>query len=425
MREKRIIAVIIAIMAMLILALLFMLVYANLELRKKVQQAQEEKQRFLESEQKASWLIENSPVMYDAFDENGRCTLWNKECEKVFGWTIEEINAHENTLALFYPDPKDQAAVIDSFINIEFNKYREWHPITKDGRELVTFWANLKLPNGEVINAGLDLTELHHAKAELQELNETLQAKVSEEVQKNKKQQILMMEQAKFAQMGEMIQNIAHQWRQPLAEINSIISLFDTKFYETVKQDARIETALNDMEQIIQHMSKTIDDFGDFFSKEKEQSCVKLQEIVDESLLIIKRELASRSIHVEHKIEENLTFCGYVHELKQVIVIIVNNAHDALQHRGVEDPRITICAEEQEGCYKLSIADNGGGISPDILTKIFDPYFTTKHKSQGRGIGLYMAKMIIEDGMQGKISVQNNDNGAEFIILLPKEDISC
>ena len=402
-----------------------MLIYTNLKLRQKIQQAQEDKQKLIESEQKASWLIENSPVMYDAFDENGKCTLWNKECEKVFGWTIDEINEHENTLALFYPDPKDQAAVIDSFINIEFNKYREWHPITKDGRVLTTLWANLKLPSGEVINAGLDITELEQAKAELQKLNDTLQSEVEQEVQKNKKHQILMMEQAKFAQMGEMIQNIAHQWRQPLAEINSIVLMLDTLLSDTIKKDPKIEKALDEIEQITQHMSKTIDDFGDFFSKNKVQTCAKLRDIIDESLLIIKGELSSSLTEVIQEVDEEFTFCGYISELKQVIVIIIKNALDALQNKNIQKGRIIIKAWEENGCYMLSIRDNAQGIDPEIINKIFDPYFTTKHKSRGRGIGLYMTKMIIEEGMKGSISVHNIDGGAEFFISLPKEREEC
>ena len=410
----------IAVLLVLVIALLFMLVYTNLKLRQKIEQAHEDKKRFLESEQKSSWLIENSPVMYDAFDENGKCTLWNKECEKVFGWTIEEINEHENTLALFYPDPKDQAAVIDSFVNIEFNKYREWHPITKDGKKLTTLWANLKLPSGEVINAGLDVTELEHAKAQLQKLNDTLQIQVTQEVQKNKKQQILMMEQAKFAQMGEMIQNIAHQWRQPLAEINSVVLLLDTLLPDTLKKDTKIENALDEIEQITQHMSKTIDDFGDFFSKNKVQTCVDLQDIITESLFIVKGDLSSVSTQVIQEIDDDFEFCGYVSELKQVIVIIVKNANDALRDKKSDNALISINATEEDGYYKISISDNGGGINPLMITKIFDPYFTTKHQSKGRGIGLYMAKMIIEDGMQGKLSVRNTGDGAEFTILLPK-----
>ena len=410
----------ITVMVVLIVLLLFMLLYTNVKLRQKIEQAHEDKQRLLKSEQKASWLIENSPVLYDAFDENGKCTLWNKECEKVFGWTIEEINAHENTLALFYPDPKDQAAVIDSFVNIEFNKYREWHPVTKDGRKLTTLWANLKLPSGEVINAGLDVTELENAKAQLQKLNDTLQMQVKQEVQKNKKQQILMMEQAKFAQMGEMIQNIAHQWRQPLAEINSVVLLLDTLLPDSVKKERNIEKTLDEIEQITQYMSKTIDDFGDFFSKNKVHTCVNLQEMIDESLFMVKGDLSSILTKVVKEINPKFEFCGYVSELKQVIVIIVKNANDALREKKIENARIKIDAYEEDGNYTIRISDNGGGIEPATMTKIFDPYFTTKHQSKGRGIGLYMAKMIIEEGMQGKLSVRNKDDGAEFTIVLPK-----
>ena len=413
------------ILTVAILILFFLLIYTNVKLRQKIRQAQEDKRKFLESEQKASWLIDNSPVMYDAFDENGKCTLWNKECEKVFGWTMEEINEHENTLALFYPDPKDQAAVIDSFINIEFNKYRKWHPITKDGRVLTTLWANLKLPSGEVINSGIDITELENAKADLQKLNNTLQKKVIEEVQKNEKQQLLMMEQAKFAQMGEMIQNIAHQWRQPLAEINSIVLVLDTFLTKSAKKNPKIEQALDEIEKITQHMSKTIDDFGDFFSKDKVQATELLDSLVYESLLVIKGDLTSTSTEIIQEISENLEFCGYVSELKQVIVIIVKNANDAIRNNNIVNPRIVIKAWKENGVYKIVISDNAGGIASDILPKIFDPYFTTKHKSRGTGIGLYMAKMIIEEGMKGGISVQNNENGAEFSIEIPEGDREC
>ena len=132
------------------------------------------------SEARFKMIYEYAPVMMDAFDDNGRCILWNNECHKVFGWTMEEINAHDNPLALFYPDPEIRKQVLDTITSKPEKVFREWHPLAKDGSELVTSWANFKLPDNIVINLGYDITELKRAEEELEKHREHLEDLVEE-----------------------------------------------------------------------------------------------------------------------------------------------------------------------------------------------------------------------------------------------------
>ena len=410
--------------AILVLAFIVILtfVYWNIRLQNEVQKRRIIEQALKESEEKFRTLFDISPVLLDSFDETGRCTLWNKECEKVFGWTKEELNAHENSLALFYPDEKDQQKVIESFINNE-GEYLEWYPITKDGKQLVTMWANIKLPNGEVINIGYDITEQRKSEKALEELNNSLEERVRAEIEKNEKHQFLLMQQNKLAQMGEMIENIAHQWRQPLAQVNSSVLLIDATLKKHGFQDEFIESKLLEIESLTGYMSKTIDDFRNFFDMDKEKKDFTLEEIIENALQILKGVFRSNKIQVDKKVDKRIQCHGHPNELQQVVVIILNNAKDALVQEGIENPQIEIIVDEDRQNYSIEICDNAGGVAEDSLEKVFQPYFTTKHQSKGVGLGLYMAKMIIEDGLTGSLSVKNRKKGACFTIILPKESV--
>ena len=214
-------------------------IYWNLRLKEEIKSKESAQNQLKESEEKFRTLFDIAPILLNAFNKEGKIVLWNKECEKVFGWTLEEIIKEERPIDLFYPDPLIQEKVIQTFADDSQNFYQDWYPLTKEGKRIITRWANIKLPNNEVINIGYDITQqredeiiieeknkqIYVAKELLEELNSTLEKRIEEEISKNTKQQIMLMHQSKLVQMGEMIENIAHQWRQPLAQINSSVLL--------------------------------------------------------------------------------------------------------------------------------------------------------------------------------------------------------
>jgi C4-dicarboxylate-specific signal transduction histidine kinase len=229
------------------------------------------------------------------------------------------------------------------------------------------------------------------------------------------------MQKNKLAQMGEMIENIAHQWRQPLSQINSFILLIEQHLNRLQIDDKDIEEELSKIENITQHMSKTINSFKDFFSPSKQKEQFILKNIIEETLIILKGVFEHHLISTDVKVDETFLCNGYPKELQEVLLVILNNAKDAFILNNKQYPKIDIKVTNNPEGYTIYISDNAGGIPNEYLDKIFEPYFTTKHKKQGTGIGLYLAKKIIEDGIKGKLSITNKNNGACFEIFLPRE----
>ncbi len=414
--------------------LLSIFIYWNIKLTKEVKNKELAKKQLKENQEKLQTLFDIAPVLLNSFDNEGKITYWNQECEKIFGWSFEEIKNHPAPIKLFYPDPQDQEKLIESFNKRNYNKYEEWYPKTKEGKTLITMWANVKLPTDEIINIGYDITnqrqnelalkekteQLRIAKNKLEMLNNSLEEKIKEEVSKNTKQQVVLMHQSKLAQMGEMIENIAHQWRQPLAQINSSVLLVDIALAKNNIDDTMIEEKLLEIESLTAYMSKTIDDFKNFFNPDKQKSIFDLEDAIEKSLDIVKGSINTHRVAVEIDIDRELKCHCYLDELQQVILTLLNNAIDALILKAIESPKIYIKAYKEDENILIDIQDNADGIPEDIIDKVFEPYFTTKHKTQGTGLGLYMAKMIIESGLEGTLNVENKLEGACFIIQIPQ-----
>lgn len=171
--------------------------------------------------------------------------------------------------------------------------------------------------------------------------------------------------------------------------------------------------------EITKYMSNTINDFQNFFSKDKEKVCFNISGQLNTSINIISSGLKKNKIHLDIIIKKNPIICGFKNEYSQVVINIVNNARDMLVQRKIQNPKIKIFIEEDEDLAVLRIIDNAGGIDENYMNKIFEPFFT-QEKRNGTGIGLFMSKLIIENNMGGKLMAINNNKGAEFIIVVPK-----
>ena len=227
--------------------------------------------------------------------------------------------------------------------------------------------------------------------------------------QEKKEQEKILVQQNKLASMGEMISMIAHQWRQPLSEINGTVISMDIDYKREQLSATKFNSYLDNIETTTAYMSSTINDFMDFFKHKKSLEELDISDVIQTTLnlLSIKN---SHQVEIHYKNSEKITFEGYKSELVQVLLIVLNNAIDAtlLTDR---TPKIIIETTKNRKTLTISITDNGGGIDKKILDKIYDPYFTTKHKSKGTGLGLYILKMIVEQGMKGKVEINSSKSG--------------
>ncbi len=225
-----------------------------------------------------------------------------------------------------------------------------------------------------------------------------------------------LFEQSKRAEMGEMIGNIAHQWRQPLAIINTIVAILKEKNAVTALSQDELKEKLDKMQTRILYMSDTIEDFMNYYRPDKEKSSFKIIDALNQAIEIAH---LNKTIKLNIDGDKSLCIYGLKNEYVQVIVSILSNIHDLVNERAIAKPKIDINLDKEENNSILSITDNLGGIKDEHLSKIFNPYFTTKHQSMGTGLGLYIAKMIIEDTMNGSLNVKNIHNGVTFTIRTP------
>jgi len=252
-----------------------------------------------------------------------------------------------------------------------------------------------------------------------------LEEKIESEVNKNKEQQLMMLQQSRLAQMGEMISMIAHQWRQPLNNLSLVNQLLISKYKKGKLNDDNVDYFKVNSKKQIELMSTTIDDFRDFFKTEKLKKEFNVLETIENILEITKPIYANSAVRIELDVDgdKNYKTVGFPNALAQAILNIINNAKDALnEHKNDADKEIIISLYKQDSEIIIEILDNAGGIATDIIDNIFDPYFSTKQEKNGTGLGLYMSKMIIEEQLDAKLEVCNELYGAKFTIYLKEKN---
>ena len=260
---------------------------------------------------------------------------------------------------------------------------------------------------------------------ELIRINSYLEDRVKKEVEENIKKDRILSRQSKMAAMGEMIENIAHQWRQPLSVITTGASGLKIKKQLNDLDDELLINTLTSIIDTSKYLSNTIDDFRYFFKPDKDKQTFSLNGAFDKTLNILDSKLKSENIVVV-KDMQSVSILGFESELIQVFMNIINNAKDALEDTNINEKFIFVDIDSNEYKSVIKIKDSAGGIDANIVNKIFEPYFTTKHQSQGTGIGLYMCEQIINKYMNGTIEIVNRKyeykgvsyRGAEFIITL-------
>jgi len=257
---------------------------------------------------------------------------------------------------------------------------------------------------------------------ELEKLNKELDSRIRKAIKENSQKEQMLIQQSRLAAMGEMIGNIAHQWRQPLNALGLVVqNIYYT--YEAGELDKEyLERSMAKSKKLTSLMSKTIDDFRNFFRPDKLQEHFSISERVMSVSELISASYKNHNITIETTLDDNLYSLGYPNEFSQVLLNLFTNSKDVLIENGITDPTVWIRSFREGDRVILELEDNGGGIDESILDKVFEPYFTTKDKNVGTGIGLYMSKMIIENNMGGIISAYNGKSGAIFRIELKGEE---
>lgn len=376
----------------------------------------------LEQKKILSDFVENASSLIYIKDTNGIYQLINKQFENRLQVTRAQAIG-KTDFDIFDEKIATEISNNDKIVIMQDQAKEFEEVLSFDGAEFLYLSIKFPIKDADSNIVGVccisyDITERKQLETELKNLNKHLNDLVQEETNKRIEQERLLLQQSRLATMGEMISNIAHQWRQPLNQISILKdTLVDDYFFKDLN-DEKVEKFSKTVSNSLTYMSQTIDDFRNFFKPDKEKKEFNINENIKTAVSLVNDALKSSNIILKlNEQEANINIIGYPSEFSQVILNIINNAKDALKTNNDSNNRyIYVKTYKQDLKAIVKIIDNAGGISENIISKIFDPYFTTKAKSQGTGLGLYMSKMIIEQNIGGKLYVYNENNGACFVI---------
>lgn len=352
-------------------------------------------------------LVESAIEGIIIFNQEMRCIMVNQAIVDIFGYRKEELlGKHLNEFIA----PCD-LHLVEEGIKFSHVTPHEILSIKKDGtlftswtRGINAFWNGAPVRISSVI----DITQYKN-------LQNNLEAQVEAQVREIEQKNQLIQQQNKLVSMGEMIGAIAHQWRQPLNALNINIQNLEDDYKEGLITQPFIDEFIDRNRKTIEFMSNTIDDFRNFFRIDKEKQNFSIRKTIEETLLLQGAQLKNNHISVFIQGEDFYIY-SFKSEFQQVILNLINNAKDAILSRNINQGVITITLTSAG----ITIEDNGSGIDVSILDRVFEPYFTTKEQGQGTGLGLYIAKMIVEQNMNGTLHVSNGEKGAKFSIALLK-----
>lgn len=335
--------------------------------------------------------------------------LWDTiNAKKTYKNTVKNLAKDGST---FYVNTT-VIPILDELDNIvEFMAIR--YDITKEvfyKEELLRHELELKK-----LNATLEKRVQEKTK-ELKELNATLHSRVKKEIAKNEEKRQVMFWQSRLASLGEMLANIAHQWRQPLTELN--LTIFSMNKAALNGNTEEMSKLYDESKRIVKNMSNTIEDFTNFFKPDKEKEYFSVSESINEALKLLQKLIDKEMISIKVDLQD-IKVLGISNELTQVIINLIKNAKDAFVQNSILIREISISTKEENAEVIIEVQDNAGGIKEKNVYKVFEPYYTTKHASQGTGLGLFMSKMICEKGLHGSLYVKSKKYITVFSIKIP------
>lgn len=364
-------------------------------------------------------IYENAPFMINSFDPAGKAVLWNRASTELIGYSQAEVNAADDALSLFYPEPEVRDKVMHAISNPDGN-FREYKVRRKDGQFVYQMWANFTLPDQSLISVGYDITEMREAREQLRLSNQTLEEKVAARSRELDEQRAKLVFASKFVALGEMAGGIAHEINNPLAIISGYTaqlqemlnhSAFDKNTFESML--ASIRSAVGRITKIIAGL-RNISRDG---SRDPLREC-RMNDLLVEVLGLCGERFRIHGVELIFEGEElgTLVMCRPV-ELQQVILNLLTNAFDAVQGQVQRWVKLTLTELESDAC--VSVTDNGPGVPAVLHDKVFQPFFTTKPIGKGTGLGLSISKGIAE-AHQGSLVMDKEAGETCFVLKIPK-----
>ena len=362
------------------------------------------------------WL--NSTIEGIAIFENGKLIRANTQLLTILGYeNFDEI--YEKTHYDFIV-PWEHYIIRNKLMSNQ--EPYEMTLIRKDGTKFDALVKGHQMEGKNIrISTIIDISELKNTQRKLKKLNVNLEHKIHEEIEKNKNQQSIMFQQSKLAEMGLILNMIAHQWRQPLNHVSLIVNTIILKQKKQRLFPEELDSLKNDFQKQITYLSNTIDDFQNFFKPKKDKELFRIKDMVITTYSLLQPLFDKNQIEFNIDIDSEITYFGYKNELSQVLLSILNNSKDALIENTTSNRFINISLSQSKNNLLINIEDNAKGVNEAILGNIFDPYFSTKNTKNGTGLGLYMSKIIINEHFKGNISADNKNDGLEIIIKIPKQ----
>ena len=360
-------------------------------------------------------------VIASRTNKEGIITYATDAFSKISGFSKEELIG-QNHRIVKHPDM--DAKVYNELwktISSGHNFIGELKNKRKDGS---FYWVDEiifpEIDEGEIIGY-FSIREDISAKKEVENFNDTLSIKIDKAILENQKKDQLLLQQSKLASMGEMIGAVAHQWRQPLNSLAIKLQFIEDDFEDGIIDAKYLNTYTNESMELVDFMSKTIDDFRNFFNIDKRKTSFDVHSKIEETINILSAQLEKHNVKINIS-KNSFSVFGHASEFQQVVLNIVNNAKDAFVENNIINRTINIEIDSDGNDGFIKVIDNAGGIPQDVIDRIFEPYFTTKEQGKGTGLGLYMSKMIIEDNMNGTLEVDSSTDGVVFIIKIGVDD---
>lgn len=345
-------------------------------------------------------VVNQNPFSTIITDSEGVIQYVNMQCIRMSGYGEDELIGKKMNLFRSGVHPNEFYADLWDTITV---KKQMWRGMIIN-----------KMKNGNKLDCNSTVFPLFDANNKIINFV-SIQEDVTEQNAKDK----LFMMQTRQAQMGEMLSMIAHQWRQPLSIISALMSGQRVNIALEQYTPEGLEKSINDVDEQVQYLSRTISDFRDFFKPDKEKTATKNSILFSKALGLIEHTLKNNNIKVTQTHLHDESYQVYEHELVQVILNLLKNAQDAFNDKAVKEPYISIISDQMDNMSIITVEDNAQGIDSSVMDTLFLPYISTKNQQNGTGLGLYMSRTIVQEHCGGSLEVENTADGAKFTITLP------